>query len=200
MLILSKLSLCTPCQGCTHKPAPCEQPPQHTEERAILAQLCFQVTLLGHVTHPVTTYWNTIPHQNRYVTNSPPTTQVPYPCPDPKYSTAELLPVSSRTQPHRHNVSSRGGWHFRSWEGGRGEKYILLFIHIAHGCFIQLWGIPCFLHKNAPRTKYLSRRAATVLQEEERRRAPPPTPHSTATSTLEALKNLLCNTYCFKME
>lgn len=109
-------------------------------------------------------------------------------------------PSQAWTQPHRHNSSSSRGWHFRSWEGGSNKKYILLFIHISHGCFVQLWGIPCFLHEITPRTKHLPRRVATVLQEEERRGAAPPTPHSTATSTLEALINLLCNACCFKME
>lgn len=163
------------------------------EEQSFLAQLCFQVPLLGHVTHAVTAYQNTVSHQNRYATNSPSTTQeMPYPCPGPKYSTAVLPPPSPRVQPRWHDMSSRGGQHSRNWE----------FIQVSHACSVWLWGIPCLLHKNEPRTKHLPRRVAMVCSRKEKggEHHKHPTPHSTAASRLEAVTHLLHNTYCSKME
>lgn len=197
MLILSKLSLCTPCQGCTHKPASCEQPPQHRGSGYFSSAL-----LSGY---PAGSCYTPSHNTLKYNTTAE---QI---CDkfSSKHTSALSLSWSKvqhcrapANQPHRHNVSSRGGWHLKSREGKSEKKiYPLVYlVYISHGCFVQLWGIPCFLHKNTPRTKHLPRRVATLLQEEEKRGAAPPTPHSPATSTLEALTNLLHNTYCFKME
>lgn len=38
----------------------------------------------------------------------------------------------ARTQPHRHNVSSSRGWHFRSWEGERNKKNLSSYLSIFH--------------------------------------------------------------------
>lgn len=166
------------------------------EEQTFSAQLCFHTTLAGHVTHPVTTYWNIISHQIRHATNSRSTTQeVPYPHPGPKYSAA-VLPSAA----HQHDTSSRGRWHSSNWEAGRDKTYIL-FIHVSHVWSLWLWGIPYYLHKNERRTKHWPRRVVLVCsrKEEGGEHHKHPTPHSTA-DRLEALANLLCKTYCSKME